>query len=852
MEDKKHVMDLNLNMSKKSMYTKRIVVVGGGVAGANFVTKLVDNGYPGELITIIDKGKDPYNRLPSEVMTGWLGCGGWSDGKLTYHTSIGGHLSKYCGEDKAMELMDQVISNFRRFHPKPEQIFCSNPVEEPDFIKPYFGLRLFPVWHIGSNFLHDIAKAWYQFLVEKGVRFQWQTEVTKIDFDKQEIKTQYKQKTSEVTGSITFSWQNYDTLIFAVGKSGIDFGKKLAEENELPTESKPVQIGVRFEAPQKYFQKLIDISYDFKLYRKFEDKGVSLRTFCLPETELIHIERNGNKMFTNINNVTLEDKILTYNFEDHNTSFTKPKNLYSREYIGNLVTINSKLVTTEDHVYFIWEKEKIKGEYDRKDGYKDNAVKLNKILEIPAKDLKIGDRLVIPKTFPKLNNERYTKYSNDYLYLFGLWFADGSGSYKSKWDIKNFTLTNENYILQDIINILGENDERYTSIKEYDKYSVLNFYSPLLKEFLTNEDCFKKGKNRGLPKSIFNWSEEEIYTFLSGLIDGDGRVKKEHNICLDYFTVSDILYRDLTYLFNYLGISCKSRTRKQSTNFKEDSQINIINIAQRDSMFLLSNKLKLKNINKNQLLNENLNIEYKERDTKNYEKVYSIECEYYHGMVYDFEVENTHNFIAGNTPIVIHNCTNNNAAYVAVEKTYGDISYNGHAKKGEEFRNDMTNFGILMEIKDIEKPFDWSRELVSKVQENAENAGDHATGTGRCGLYFSPGHRRPGLTSEGEMVKSFEINDYGLQQVKDAFHGYFEYIEEFIIDMGKVFPEMGTDWGIYIPEVKYLSAEPLVNYENLALNDYPNVHFVGDALSARGITVAGSQGVYVAESILND
>ncbi len=43
------------------------------------------------------------------------------NGKLTYHTAIGGQLSKYCGEDKAMELMDQVISNFRRFHPKPEE-----------------------------------------------------------------------------------------------------------------------------------------------------------------------------------------------------------------------------------------------------------------------------------------------------------------------------------------------------------------------------------------------------------------------------------------------------------------------------------------------------------------------------------------------------------------------------------------------------------------------------------------------------------------------------------------------------------------------------------------------------------
>jgi uncharacterized FAD-dependent dehydrogenase len=60
-------------------------------------------------------------------------------------------------------------------------------------------------------------------------------------------------------------------------------------------------------------------------------------------------------------------------------------------------------------------------------------------------------------------------------------------------------------------------------------------------------------------------------------------------------------------------------------------------------------------------------------------------------------------------------CTNNNAAYVAVEETYGDHSYNGHAKKDEAYRNDMTNFGILMEIQGIDKPFDWSREVVEDI-----------------------------------------------------------------------------------------------------------------------------------------
>jgi uncharacterized FAD-dependent dehydrogenase len=233
-----------------------IVIVGAGVAGVNAATKLVDNNFKGK-ITIIDMGLDPYRRPAEDVMRGFLGAGGWSDGKLTYHTSIGGHLSKYTGEEKAMELMDQVIENFKRFHPKPEKVQCSNPVDEPDFIKPYFGLRLFPVWHVGTDYLHEIGKNWYDYLVEKGVEFKWETKVTNIDFNRKEVYYNFSDG--------IYSTEFYDKLIFGVGKSGIDFAKSLSEDYELPTEPKPVQIGVRFEAPQKHFQKLIDIAYDFKV-----------------------------------------------------------------------------------------------------------------------------------------------------------------------------------------------------------------------------------------------------------------------------------------------------------------------------------------------------------------------------------------------------------------------------------------------------------------------------------------------------------------------------------------------------------------------------------------------------------
>ena len=95
-----------------------------------------------------------------------------------------------------------------------------------------------------------------------------------------------------------------------------------------------------------------------------------------------------------------------------------------------------------------------------------------------------------------------------------------------------------------------------------------------------------------------------------------------------------------------------------------------------------------------------------------------------------------------------------------------------------------------------------------------------------------------------ECQSIFEQHEYNS---KEECVNESQYVSQY---MQEVFPTLGDDWGIYMPEVKYLSPEPLVNYDDLSLVDYPNIHFVGDALSARGITVSGAQGIYVAESII--
>jgi uncharacterized FAD-dependent dehydrogenase len=432
------------------MEKKKIVIVGAGVSGINAATKLIDNGYPGELITIIDAGMDPYRRPKDEVMKGFAGAGLFSDGKWSYlHNAVGGQLAKYMGEEKADQILEEAWQYILRFHPNPEEIMFSQPLEEPEFIKPYFNLRMAPAYHIGTNWLHDLGKRWYDWLVEKNINFIWETEVNDISFGPEQIVFLKGHGNKFI---------RFDKLIYGTGKSGIDLTQKLIDKYNLKKESKSVQLGVRMELPQKYMQSIVDIAYDFKLYKRHNNE-VSSRSFC----------------------------------------------------------------------------------------------------------------------------------------------------------------------------------------------------------------------------------------------------------------------------------------------------------------------------------------------------------------------------------------SNNFAAYVAEEVTYGMKSYNGHSYKQENMVNNMTNFGIIMEIKGIDNPFQFQKDIVSKCQIDGK------------GIHFSPNFtRKPSLTAEDKEMNVISVGNLDL--FKEVYGEYADYIINYIDDLNKVF-KFNDDYSLYIPEVKFLSEEVLVNYDDLSLIDYPNIHFVGDSLSSRGIAVSAGQGVYCVSSI---
>jgi uncharacterized FAD-dependent dehydrogenase len=199
-------------------------------------------------------------------------------------------------------------------------------------------------------------------------------------------------------------------------------------------------------------------------------------------------------------------------------------------------------------------------------------------------------------------------------------------------------------------------------------------------------------------------------------------------------------------------------------------------------------------------------------------------------FAYDFKLYKKWNNISGRSF-----CVNNYAAFVAPEQTYGFVTANGHAYKDPNKYNGLTNFGIMLEIKDeIEDPFKFKQDLVKFFNKEGKMSS------------YSPVNRKSSKTDEGEEMPCFPIT---LEKFKEGYGKYANYILEFIDDLNKTF-NINDNYIIYLPEVKYISNTLLFNHHDFSLIDHPDVHIQGDNGMSRGIWIASISGLYVAESML--
>jgi len=277
------------------------------------------------------------------------------------------------------------------------------------------------------------------------------------------------------------------------------------------------------------------------------------------------------------------------------------------------------------------------------------------------------------------------KLTNSLIFFFGLWLAEGSYSQ----NIPRLSLNTEEVPL--VLAIISNTFERVKVYKNDRTADVWIFNSALGK--VMKVLGFKgHAREKKIPSFIFNISKEKLAAFLKGYVSGDGALNTRTYLPqVEIATYSKNLAHDIPYLLLFFGIVAKiyeeeegrfricisdkqnlerfleigfllpSKNKKIElyiNSCKEEGRIERVPLEAIKSKLSISSSYEgLKSIGKNVLLKMKIPlplrkilegdiffdeiVEIKEIETPDY--------------VYDVEVENTHNFIAGFGGIFAHN-----------------------------------------------------------------------------------------------------------------------------------------------------------------------------------------------------
>ncbi|TSC95484.1 MAG: DNA gyrase subunit A [Parcubacteria group bacterium Athens1014_10] len=207
-----------------------------------------------------------------------------------------------------------------------------------------------------------------------------------------------------------------------------------------------------------------------------------------------------------------------------------------------------------------------------------------------AGELTNEDYLVIKNFYPEIKslvnlkriNKNQPKYLNENIaYLLGLFISDGwiSNDYSRRKYPRIGFCAQDRKILEKAVNILREEFDYFPNIesKSYqlktknkqtfnNKIYSLRINRKIINEFFTLNFLLegKKALTKEIPWQLFNSPQKVIFSFISGLIEGDGCVSKKRN-CIHYGSISEKLINQLMILLQHQNIlSTKFATQKNS------------------------------------------------------------------------------------------------------------------------------------------------------------------------------------------------------------------------------------------------------------------------------------------------
>lgn len=282
-----------------------VLIVGAGPAGVFGALELSQQ--PGLRVAILDKGPDIDRRhcparepggkcrhcQPCAILTGFGGAGAFSDGKLTLSPAVGGWLAQILGEERAIQLIQQVDETYVRFG-APELVYGArtDEIEALEKQATLAGMRFVsvPIRHIGTDRCPQIMRSMRDELIRRGVTIHTRTPVARI-----------LTNDGRVTGVETEKGERIEAraVVVAPGREGAAWLEATARTLSLTLDRNPVDLGVRVEVPAVVLEPITRLVYESKFIyysRAFDDR---MRTFCMCPYGEVSTEYAGDVMTVN-------------------------------------------------------------------------------------------------------------------------------------------------------------------------------------------------------------------------------------------------------------------------------------------------------------------------------------------------------------------------------------------------------------------------------------------------------------------------------------------------------------------------------------------------------------------------
>ncbi len=281
-----------------------LIVVGAGPGGVFLAYELIQNKALKKVL-LIEQGKRVENRdCPIEkigkctkckpfcnITSGFSGAGAFSDGKLSLYNPdddeihIGGNLHDYIGVEKTKKLIDytdKVYLDFgadkhlegTEFKKEVKEIYDKAKRENITLID-------IPIRHLGTEKSHELYGKLEKYLLDNGIEIMFDTKVEDIIVEDNAVKgvkivdSKFNDKEKKECDELYA-----DKVVLAVGRKGANWLVDLCNKHDIETRTGIVDIGIRYELPDKVMEKINKYMYEGKFIGRvgpFKDK---VRTFC--------------------------------------------------------------------------------------------------------------------------------------------------------------------------------------------------------------------------------------------------------------------------------------------------------------------------------------------------------------------------------------------------------------------------------------------------------------------------------------------------------------------------------------------------------------------------------------------